>query len=153
MIGSFPMRPEIPQWLSVRLLRQFLRYGIVGISVSVLYSLTVIVLVSFLQLLRPPIASVVAFFCVMPVGFLSHRHYSFASKEHPAGQVWRFVATNVSSFLVSVGGMYVVTDILQISYLFGIAWAWVAVPAVNFLIYLFWVFGRSANGRLPWRRN
>ncbi len=121
-----------------------MRYGIVGVTVASLYSLAVLVLVPLIRPMVPTVASVMAFFLVLPVGYWLHRYYSFADRAGGEGQAWRFAVTNVTSFIVSVGGMYVITEIIRISYLFGIAWNWVAVPAINFGIYMFWVFRHPA---------
>jgi hypothetical protein len=36
--------------------------------------------------------------------------------------------------------MYWITEIADRSYLLGIAWNWLMIPAMNFFTYLFWVF-------------
>ena len=46
----------------------------------------------------------------------------------------------IASFVISVGGMFLITEVMWLSYLFGIAWNWISVPAMNFGIYMFWVF-------------
>lgn len=149
------MRPDMParlDWLPARidlgLIRRIFRYGIVGVTIGILNSLAVLLFVPLIRPLSPTVASVMAFFCVLPVGYFSHRHYSFADRQGRSGQVVRFILTNVTSFIVSVGGMYVVTEIIRISYLFGIAWTWVAVPTINFLVYMLWVF-RHATPNTP----
>ncbi len=150
------MRPDLRglvHWgirlLTTGFLGRVLRYGIVGVTVATLYSLAILALVPLIRPLSPTVASVIAFCLVLPVGFWMHRGYSFADRAGSGGQAWRFTVTNISSFVISVGGMYVITEVLRVSYLFGIAWNWVAVPAVNFGIYMFWVFRHPkpvANG-------
>ncbi len=135
--------------LTTGFLGRVIRYGIVGVTVAALYSLAILALVPLVRPYSPTIASIIAFCLVLPVGFWLHCRFSFADRAGGDGQAWRFTVTNISSFIVSVGGMYVITEILRVSYLFGIAWNWVAVPAVNFGIYMFWVFRHPtpvANG-------
>lgn len=126
--------------LTTGFLGRVVRYGIVGVTVATLYSLTILALVPLVRPFSPTVASIVGFFLVLPVGFWLHCRYSFADRAGGEGQTWRFTVTNIASFIVSVGGMYMITEVIRISYLFGIAWNWVAVPAINFGIYMFWVF-------------
>jgi putative flippase GtrA len=126
--------------LTTGFLGRVMRYGIVGVTVAVLYSLAIIGLVPMVRPFGPTVASVIGFCLVLPVGFWLHRRFSFADRAGGEGQAWRFTVTNIASFVISVGGMYVITELLRVSYLFGIAWNWVAVPAVNFGIYMLWVF-------------
>ena len=122
------------------LIGRVMRYGIVGVTVGILNSLAIVALVPLIRPLVPTVASLIAFFLVLPVGFLLHRHYSFADRAGGEGQIWRFIVTNIASFVISVGGMFLITEVMRLSYLFGIAWNWISVPAMNFGIYMFWVF-------------
>jgi putative flippase GtrA len=114
-----------------------MRYGCVGLSLALLYSLTVIACVRFVD---PTAASVIAFFVTLPIGYLAHNSISFYDSRNDAFQPLRFAVTTAASFVISVGGMYWITEVAGRSYLLGIAWNWLTIPAINFLIYLFWVF-------------
>jgi len=116
------------------------RYAIVGLTISVAYSLLVIALVHFIPPLGPTIASALAFVVILPFGYLSHNSVTFGDRLADRFQPARFAITTISSFLISVGGMYWITEVARQSYLLGIAWNWMVIPASNFLIYMFWVF-------------
>lgn len=130
--------------------RQFvarvLRYGVVGLTVAIVYSLAIVLLVAQFHMRDATAASALAFVAVQPLAYLAHRHVTFFDAARDPFQPVRFAATTVSTFLIAIGGMYVVTDMLGRSYLFGIVLNWALIPAVNFLIYLLWVF-RLENRR------
>jgi putative flippase GtrA len=127
-----------------RLLARVLRYGLVGLVISILYSILVILAITRLHMRDATEASALAFAMVLPIAYLAHRYVTFSDAPRDPFQPWRFAVTTVSTFLVAIGGMYMVTDRLGHSYLVGIALNWVLIPAGNFLIYLVWVF-RSDN--------
>ncbi len=132
---------------AIRLLQRILRYGVVGLTVSVAYSLAVVLVVGWLPSHNPILASALAFIAMLPIAYLAHRYVSFFDAVRDTFQPLRFAVTTSSTFLIAVGGMYWVTQVLGRSYLFGIALNWALIPAVNFLIFFFWVFrvgGRAA---------
>jgi putative flippase GtrA len=128
------------------LLRRALIYGCVGTANALLYSLAVIACVWLLRPIGPTIATVVAFTFCVPVAYLAHAKVSFSDRPYDQFQPLRFVISTSAAFMLSIGGMYWITEVSGRSYLFGIAWSWLTVPAINFLIYMFWVF-RLAGAR------
>lgn len=127
-------------WFFPALLERAIRYGGVGVVISVLYSLCVIAIVQFLRPISPTMASVLAFVVVQPLAYLAHRKVSFSDRPYDRLQPLRFAFTTTTSFIIAVGGMYWITVIAGRSYLLGIAWNWLIIPAMNFLAYLLWVF-------------
>jgi putative flippase GtrA len=117
-----------------------MRYGAVGIGVSLLYSGLVVVAVDFLGFRSPTAASLIAFVVVLPVSFYVHQVISFHDSDRDGRQLYRFAVIVVTSFIFAVGGMKLVTDVWQLHYLFGIALVWFLIPIVNFMINSFWVF-------------
>jgi putative flippase GtrA len=120
--------------------RRIIRYGFSGVVVSIFYSLAVIGCVSAFQAISPTIASITAFFVTLPFGYLTHGRISFSDRPFDTFQPLRFVISTSASFVIAVGGMYWITEIADRSYLLGIAWNWLTIPAMNFLIYMIWVF-------------
>jgi putative flippase GtrA len=117
-----------------------IRYGVVGIAISALYSLSVVLLVDQIHMANATAASVLAFAAVLPLAYAAHRRVTFSDAAHDPLAPLRFAASTAASFLVATGGMYAVTEIFAHSYLLGIALNWVLIPIMNFLIYLVWVF-------------
>jgi putative flippase GtrA len=124
---------------------RIMRYGFAGVAVSILYSLAIIACVQLFAPLSPTVASVIAYVVVVPLAYLAHGKFSFSDRPYDNFQPLRFAISTTSSFLIAIGGMYWITEIAGRSYLLGIAWNWLMIPAMNFLIYLFWVF-RKAEG-------
>jgi putative flippase GtrA len=134
-----------PASLLPAFLRRAMRYGCVGFAISLLYSLAVIACVRLLQPISPTAASVIAFLITLPISYLAHGRISFSDRPYDTFQPLRFAVSTATSFVVAVGGMYWITDIAGGSYLLGIAWNWLIIPAVNFLAYMFWVFRAARN--------
>jgi hypothetical protein len=93
----------------------------------------------------------IAFLLVQPIGLLLHGTITYPetgqARIHLPKIGRRFVLTNTAGFIVATGGMALITTVLHDSYLWGIALAWVLVPAMNFVIYLLWVFSPATAGR------
>ena len=123
-----------------RNVRRVFVYGCVGVVVSVFYSLAVVACVKLLHPISPTLASVLAFAISVPLAYLAHSKVSFSDSPYDKFQPLRFVASTATSFILSIGGMYWITEVVGQSYLFGIAWNWIMIPAVNFISYMFWVF-------------
>ncbi len=136
---------------AAQFVKRVLRYGIVGLVISIVYSFAVMLLVARSHMRDATEASALAFVVVQPIAYFAHRYVTFFDAERDPFQPLRFAVTTVSSFMVAIGGMYVMTDVLGHSYLFGIALNWALIPAGNFLIYLLWVFrlgNRKADAML-----
>lgn len=132
-----------------RLARRVLIYGCVGLAVSLFYSLVVILLMQFPSSVSPTVASIVAFIVTLPAAYLSHAKVSFSDRSFDSFQPLRFALTTAASFVVSTGGMYWITEVANRSYLLGIAWTWLMVPAMNLSIYMLWVFRTTrSTGRV-----
>jgi putative flippase GtrA len=126
-------------------LRRILVYGCVGVAISVFYSFTAISFVWLLYPIRPVIASIVAFVFTVPVAYLAHAKLSFSDRSYDKFQPSRFAMLTTLSFVVSIGGMYWITEIARGSYLLGIAWNWLIIPVVNFVSNILWVFRTGRN--------
>lgn len=134
--------------LDPALLRRVVRYGCVGIAVSLFYSVAVIACVWLLRPIDATIASIVAFVITVPVAYLAHSKLSFSDRPYDRVQPLRFAVSTTASFIVAIGGMYWITEIAGRSYLLGIAWNWMIIPAMNFVTYMIWVFRAARRPRM-----
>ena len=125
-LAAMPCRYATPA-----LLRRLARYGSVGLAFSLFYSLAVI-----------------AFIVALPIASFAHRNISFFDSQWDTFQPLRFAVTTAASFVLAVGGMYWITEIARRDYLLGIAWNWLGIPAVNFVVYIVWVFRATQTARL-----
>jgi putative flippase GtrA len=119
---------------------RLIRFSAVGIAVSILYTGLVVAAIDLLSFRSPSFASAAAFLLVQPVSFYAHRFVSFHDAQRDGRQLYRFSATAITSFTLAVGGMKVVTEVWELSYLFGIALTWLLIPSTNFLVNSLWVF-------------
>jgi putative flippase GtrA len=126
-------------------LRRVMRYGCVGLAISLLYSFAVIACMRMLHPISPTAASVVAFLITLPISYLAHGRVSFSDRSYDTFQPLRFALSTTTAFIIAVGGMYWITEIAGRSYLLGIAWNWLIIPTMNFLSYMFWVFRGTRN--------
>jgi putative flippase GtrA len=129
------------------LLRRVGRYVGVGLPVSLFYSLAVIACVHFWPPTGPTLASLIAFIVTLPISYFAHRNISFFDSQRDAFQPLRFAVTTAMSFVLAVGGMYWITEIAGRNFLLGIAWTWLIIPAVNFVVYMLWVFRTTQTAR------
>jgi len=136
-----------PRYATPALLRRIARYGCVGLGVSLFYSLAVIACVHFWPPIGPTLASVIAFIVTQPIAYLAHRNVTFFDGQRDSFQPLRFAVTTAASFVLAVGGMYWITEIAGREYLLGIAWTWLVIPAVNFVVYMLWVFRTTQPAR------
>lgn len=130
-------------------LGRLLRYGLVGGGMSLLFSALVAAMV-WLGL-DPVLASALAFMLVLIPGFLAHRAVTFGDRARHPAQISRFFITNASAFCLAIGGMYAITHILHLSYVYGIVWNFLAIPLVNYGILSVWVF-RARQAASAWER-
>lgn len=130
-------------------LASLVTYGCVGVAVSTLYSLSVWAMVEPLGLARPVVASVLAFCLVSPLSFAAQKYITFRNRPFDPRQPVRFAVMAASSFLMAVGGMYVITNLLKLHYGFGILLAWVLIPLANFIINTIWVFPELPSEERP----
>jgi putative flippase GtrA len=128
-------------------LRRATRYGGVGVAVSLFYSVAVIACVHLWPPLGPTLASAIAFIISLPIAYFAHRNVSFFDSQRDAFEPLRFGVTAAASFVLAVGGMYWITEIAGRGFLLGIAWNWLAIPAVNFVVYIVWVFRATQTAR------
>lgn len=116
------------------------RYALVGVSVSILYSLSVVALVAGIGVARPTYASVLAFLVVSPISYVMQGRFAFRDAARDPRQPFRFAVMAAFSFAAATAAMYLVTETLAWSYLLGIFINWILIPAVNLFINLVWVF-------------
>jgi putative flippase GtrA len=129
----------------IHLIERILRYGVSGCTVAVLFSLGVVAFVHLVPAVGPVGASMIAFCLIQPIAYAVHRLISYPDAglepDEAAKSRLRFLVTNLAGFLIAIGGMALVTEVFHQSYLWGIVLNWVLIPGMNFVIYLFWVFG------------
>lgn len=130
----------------VRVTLRLLSFGVTGFAATATYTVLVIILVETL-LLAPTLSAVLAFVVAMQVSYFGNVRWVFADRAagaERAGVVVRFVVVSGLSFILSVGGMYVLNELLNLSYWWGLVFSCVAVPLLTFLLHNRWTFSSGA---------
>jgi putative flippase GtrA len=135
--GRFQWKSSSVEGISLR--RRAVRHLIVGGSGTAGYFIIVTLLVE--KMAVPPVWSVIITYPALALyTYLMSRRwvYSTSSKHLPA--ILRFVALLMLGFVLNTGIMYVATESLAQSYLWGLFASAAIVPATNFAISYLWVF-------------
>ena len=121
-------------------LGQLLRFGVVGIGLTLLYAAIYWPLATYVM--WPVFAVVIAFIVAVTVGFFLHSRWSFQghgkSEDHRTKV--QFFAVQTFGFLLNAAFTFIATDLLH-----GPTW-WPLVPAVlitpfaTFFLNRLWVF-------------
>lgn len=115
------------------------RYGLVGVGNSLAYAGVVALLVQMLAA-DPRMASALAYLAVLPLAYWGHRRVTFCASGSVWPQISRFLASQAANMALSVLGMALMTETLDLPYGYGIAAAIILVPVVNYLLLDRWVF-------------
>jgi putative flippase GtrA len=82
-----------------------------------------------------------AYATAMIFSFIAHRKYTFRSKQDIFREYLRFTLMTALTFAATVLIMEYVVHGLRQSYLLGIVLVDIIVPAISFIVMLFYVFG------------
>jgi putative flippase GtrA len=131
-----------------RLLPKLTWFGIVGIVGAVLYGATVTFVISWLRW-TPTLANALGFLMAMSSSYFGHRFLTFRSAAPHHRAVPRFIFQAAVGYAMSQGITYFVSS-FALHYAIGILAVVVVLPALNFVVFQFWVFAASARaGHYP----
>jgi putative flippase GtrA len=127
---------------------RLLRYAVAGVTVSIGYTLTVVLFVNVWHCLEPPQASAASFLLWTPLSYIAHRDFTFLFTGAEVPAIVKFVLAFVLRLAVSA---YSVELAVQCGapYLVGVAANWVLLPLISYLIMDLWVFRAVAPERSP----
>lgn len=124
--------------------RQGLKFGVVGIAATITHVVAFIVWIE-LYGMAPLWANAAAFCVAVTVGFIGHFFWTF--REHYVDESGGWRAALLKFIVVSLVGLglnslavYLVVNILFMSYWYAIILIVTAVPAGVFLMSKFWAF-------------
>jgi putative flippase GtrA len=116
-----------------------LRYIVAGGGVTLLYTLTIVSLMSGYVVADPTLASAIASVLTFPVSFLVHRSITYADVVPDAAQWRRFALIAASNFIVATSTMKIV-DLWGWPYWVALVTGWILIPLINYAINAIWVF-------------
>lgn len=123
----------------VELLGSALRFGVVGILATAIHA-TIFLLLLNLTSLTPTPATVVAFLCAVLVSYSLNHGWTFRARGRHARHFPRFVTLALGGAAVNAGLMHLITDVLGLAPLIGLAAVLAVVPALSFLGNHYWSF-------------
>lgn len=121
------------------LIKQAIRYGLLGGLGALLYIGVIITLVEIFGL-QPTVSSIIGFLSVIAIIYLPNHFWVFESTRAHHSSFPRFVLVSGIGLLTSTLAMFGAVNLLGLSYLWGVVGATAVVPPANFLLNAFWTF-------------
>lgn len=126
------------------LLARLCRFGIVGLTATLVHGLTLYCWVELLGV-GPVMANSLAFAVAFIVSYLGHYHWTFEASCGHGRSVMKFLATAIAGFLANVAIMSLVTARLGLHYWFGFALIVATIPLLTYAVSRTWVFADEAG--------
>ncbi|MFV0244799.1 MAG: GtrA family protein [Qingshengfaniella sp.] len=127
-----------------RVLGQVIRFGITGITATLVHFLVLTGAVEILGL-SPVLANGLAFSVAVSVTYLGQSRWVFHAKAvrgtAAAGRLSRFAVSVLAGLAGNMGIMALATRGLGLDYRIGFAAGLILVPVATFVLNKFWVFG------------
>lgn len=134
--GHFESPGKVSMLLRKTLFLKFMKYSFVGCISTMIYFLSVFVLIEGLQM-EPVMASAASFIIMTIVSFFLNVKYTFGSSV--TGQkAMRFMAVSAVGFILNFLLMFFVVHILAFHYFIGEIVTIMVIPIVNFLLNNYW---------------
>lgn len=124
-----------------RLLMRFAISG--GLATAVHISLFVVLVEGLL--LRPVIASGVAFCVALLVSYGMNYHWTFSVSGRHSIMLPRFAMVAILGLIVNLGITYAVVDVMAGWYGYALVLVVLIVPSLTFLLSRLWVFNAEEN--------
>jgi putative flippase GtrA len=136
-------------WRDDPLVRQFIKYGVVGASNTVLTFATYTVLVAALGL-QYSVALVIGYLVGSLNSYIFNRHWTFRARDLAHSQTGlRFAVVQVVAIAVNELLLYILVDDLAVKKIAAQAILTVPVLAVTFFVNRWWSFARPPEQREP----
>jgi putative flippase GtrA len=120
------------------LVLKFIKYSFVGFFSTLVYFLSVYVLVELLHM-EPIMGSANSFLIMTVFSFFLNKKYTFNS-EFSKQKLVRFFIVSGIGFVLNFAIMYGITSLLSYHYFIGELVTILVIPLVNFLLNNYWTF-------------
>lgn len=121
----------------MRAVRQIGSFGLVGVAATLLHAAVFSISTTALQI-EPQLANVIAFLCALPVSYIGNMYLTFGRRP----KLSRFLVTAFAGYALNAANVHAV-QALDLPSLWAVPGMIVIVPALLFLLSLFWVFRAS----------
>ena len=135
---------------AMRHLLQYIRFGSVGLAATAVHVLAFVMLIE-LAATSPLLANFLAFALAVLVSFGGHRRWTFraeaADLRDPKAALLKFILAALLGLTLNSSAVYLITELLDLSYWYALLVMVGIVPLIVFLISKHWVFAGSAAAR------
>jgi putative flippase GtrA len=119
---------------------QFFRFILVGSLAAVVHSVVVFCTEFAVPQLHLNVSNLVGFSMSFPISFYGQRKFTFKSEAKEAGEIWRFLATQIFGFFINSVVVFILIYVSGQENSFFVLIG-IAVAVVNvFLLSKFWTF-------------
>ena len=119
-------------------IREVVIYGIVGVMAVLVQDSLYWLLHRYFQV-YPSVSMILGNLGGMVVGYLGHIKFTFKKSRSSKREFSKYLITSLIGLSLNVGGVRIITKVLQLSPLWGILPTFVT-PFITFLISKFWAF-------------
>ena len=121
-------------------IQQLLRFGMIGITATLVNFLVVVLLVELVKL-HPLSANVFAFMTAFSVSYLGHQYWTFHDYEVNHKKAFRrFFTLSILSFAANEGLFFILLNTFHVYYTIALCLVLLVVPPVTFILNRCWVF-------------
>ena len=125
--------------ISIQLMRQLFRFGIVGGLATLLNSVVFVILVDRLHI-QPLLGNLLAFLSAFFVSYFGHSWWTFKNTKHSHEKLAKFLTTSLIGLAINSGFVWVLMHHLhQTAYVATLPMIFIT-PLLIFFINKFWVF-------------
>lgn len=128
--------------LIISLMKQFTKYGFIGLLGTVINTLILILSVEVLKL-HPMWGSFFGFVGSLIISFFLNTLWTFQNNRVSFRTFFRYTLVSIFGFLINLFIILIIVDTLSLSYLLAQVISVIIVPMVNFLLNKLWTFEKS----------
>ncbi len=119
--------------------RQLRRFVVVGVAVTATHVAMSVLSIELLGL-GVQAGTFLAFSCALALSYLLNRAWTYQVRGRHRRQLPRFAVVSLAGYGLNAAIMALVTELLGLSYLFGIAVVVMVLPSLSFLSHRYWTF-------------
>lgn len=118
--------------------------GLAGLT----YAVIMVISVDFLGV-STFIGSVIAFALAIPVSYFGNRWVTYRSKNMLAPEAIRFIIVQGINLVLTSGIVHFMVNWFVLPTYIGVIVAFVAAPAISFILFELWVYRQPQDARIP----
>ncbi len=124
--------------VSRELILKFIRYSLVGCISTIIYFLSVFILVELFHQ-DPLVGSSLAYLIMTLISFFLNKTFTFGS-DFSHQKLLRFLIVSAIGFILNFSIMFLIVNVLSFHYAIGELVTILVIPITNFLLNNYWTF-------------